>query len=164
MDLLRAPTCLGFPLLGGSKLGTHISMQLGLLGEVVPFHLLLVEELGFLLATSNEGLKRRPVSKIHEERRKCEGRSSRYLASGNDDITQDAPGLVQDIHHRRDPFVETPPLYALGSIVEREESRRWVLGIHPVEQRLTSRGRAAAPDTRAEGDPPLVLSTTTTTP
>ena len=63
MGLLDVPTCLGFPLLGGSKLGAHISMQLGLLSEAVPFHLLLVEELGFLLATSNEGQKRRPVSK-----------------------------------------------------------------------------------------------------
>ena len=42
MDLLRVLMCLGFPLLGGSKLGTHISVQPGLLGEVVPFHLLLV--------------------------------------------------------------------------------------------------------------------------
>ena len=99
MDLLRVPMCLGFPLLGGSKLGAHVSTQLGLLSEAVPFHLLLVEELGFLPATSNEGLKRRPVSKIHGERRKREGRSSGYLASGNDDITQDAPSLVQDIHH-----------------------------------------------------------------
>ena len=57
MDLLRVPTRLGFPLLGGSKLRAHISSQPGLLGEAVPFHLLLVEELGFLLATSNEGLK-----------------------------------------------------------------------------------------------------------
>ena len=64
MDLLYIPTCLGFLLLGSSKLGAHISMQLSLLGEAVPFHLLLMEEPGFLLATSNEGLKRRPVSKI----------------------------------------------------------------------------------------------------
>ena len=59
MDLLRVPTRLGFPLLGGSKLGVHIPAQPDLLGEVVPFHLLLAEELGFLLATSNEGRKMR---------------------------------------------------------------------------------------------------------
>jgi len=72
MDLLRISTRLGFPLLGGSKLGVHISTQPGLLGGVVPFHLLLVEELGFLPATSNEGLKRRPVSKIQKYRKKEE--------------------------------------------------------------------------------------------
>ena len=64
--------CLGFPLLGGSKLGAHIPVQLGLLGEVVPFHLLLMEELGFLPAMSNEGLKRRPVSKIQKYMKKEE--------------------------------------------------------------------------------------------
>ena len=72
MDLLRVPTCLGFPLLGGSKLGAHISMQPGLLGEVVTFHLLLAEETGLLPATSNEGLKRRPVLKIQKYMRKEE--------------------------------------------------------------------------------------------
>ena len=66
MDLLHVPKHLGFPLLGGSKLGAHISAQPGLLGEVFPFHLLLVEEPGLLPATSNEGLKRRPVSKIRK--------------------------------------------------------------------------------------------------
>ena len=50
MDLLRVPMCLGFPLLGGSKLGTHISLLPGLLGEAVPFHLLHVEKSGFLSA------------------------------------------------------------------------------------------------------------------
>ena len=39
MDLLRVPTRLGFPLLGGSKLRAHLSSQLGLLNEAVPFHL-----------------------------------------------------------------------------------------------------------------------------
>ena len=63
----------------------------------------------------------------------------------NDDVTQDAPGLVQDIHHSRDPFIETLPLYALGSIIEREENQRWIWRIHPLEQRPTPRGRAAAP-------------------
>ena len=55
MDLLHVPTHLGFPLLGGTKLGAHISMQSGLLSEAVPFHLLLMEELGFVPATSNKG-------------------------------------------------------------------------------------------------------------
>ena len=66
VDLLRIPTHLGFPLLGDNKLGTHISVKPGLLGEAVPFRLLLVEELGFPLAMSNKGLKRRPVSKIRK--------------------------------------------------------------------------------------------------
>ena len=66
MDLLCVPTRLGFPLLGGGELGAQISTQPSLLGEAVPFHLLLVEELGLLLATSNEGLKRRPVSKTQK--------------------------------------------------------------------------------------------------
>ena len=66
MDLLRVPTRLGFLLLGGSKLGAHISTQSGLLGEAVPFHLLLMKEPSLLLAMSNEGLKRRPVSKIQK--------------------------------------------------------------------------------------------------
>ena len=70
MDLLRVPMRLSFPLLGGGKLGAQISMQPGLLYEAVPFHLLLAEEPRLLLATSNEGLKRKPVSKIREERRK----------------------------------------------------------------------------------------------
>ena len=72
MDLLHVPTRLGFPLLGGSELGAHISMQSGLLSEVVPFHLLLTEEPGFLPAKSNEGLKRRPVSKIQKYMKKEE--------------------------------------------------------------------------------------------
>ena len=58
MDLLRVPTCLGFQLLGDSKLGAHISTQPGLLGEAVPFRLLLAEEPGFVPAMSNETLKR----------------------------------------------------------------------------------------------------------
>ena len=66
MDLLRVLTRLGFPLLGGSKLGAHISVQPSLLGEVVPFHLLLMEELGLLLAMSDKGLKRRSMSKTQK--------------------------------------------------------------------------------------------------
>ena len=72
MDLLYVPTHLGFPLLGGSKLGVHISAQLSLLTEAVPFHLLVTEEPGLLPATSNEGLKRRPVSKIQKYMKKEE--------------------------------------------------------------------------------------------
>ena len=109
MDLLCVPTRLGFPLLGDGELGAQISAQPGLLGEAVPFHLLLMEEPGFLLATSNEGLKRRPVSKIQKNmktRRKRDERSNRYPAIRNDDVAQDDPGLIQDAHHRRDPFVE----------------------------------------------------------
>ena len=72
MDLLHVPTRLGFPLLGGSKLGAHTSTQLGLLGETDPFHLLLVEEPGFLPTTSNGGLRRRPVSKMQKYMKKEE--------------------------------------------------------------------------------------------
>ena len=72
MDLLHVPTRLGFPLLGGSKLGAHIFAQLGLLSEAVPFCLLLTEEPGFRPAMSNEGLKRRPVSKIQKYMKKEE--------------------------------------------------------------------------------------------
>ena len=72
MDLLRVSTRLGFLLLGDSKLGAHISTQPGLLSEAVPFHLLLMEEPGLLPATSNEGLKRRPVSKIKKYMKKEE--------------------------------------------------------------------------------------------
>ena len=72
MDLLCVSMRLSFPLLGGSKLGAHISMQPSLLDEVVPFHLLLAEEPELLLATSNEGLKRRPVSKIQKYMKKEE--------------------------------------------------------------------------------------------
>ena len=64
MDLLHVSTRLGFPLLGDSKLGVYISTQLGLLDVAVPFHLLLMKEPGLLSATSNEGQKRRPMSKI----------------------------------------------------------------------------------------------------
>ena len=68
MDLLRVLTRLGLPLLGSSKLRAHISSQSGLLDKVVPFRLLLMEELGFVSATSNETLKRRPVSKIQKHK------------------------------------------------------------------------------------------------
>ena len=74
MDLLRVPTRLGFPLLGDRKLGAHISVQPGLLGEAVPFHLLLMEEPGFLTSTSNKGLKRRPVSKTQKYMKKEESK------------------------------------------------------------------------------------------
>jgi len=85
MGLLRVPTHLDFPLLGGNKLGAHISTQPSLLNEAVPFHLLLAEEPGFLSAMSNEGLKRRPVSKTQK---KHEDPSVKIpgLASGNDDV------------------------------------------------------------------------------
>ena len=79
MDLLRVPTCLGFPLLGGSKLGAHISMQPSLLGEAVPFHLLLMKEPGFLPAMSNDGLKRRLVSKIQKYMKKEESEKVKQI-------------------------------------------------------------------------------------
>ena len=42
--LLGQGSQLGHPLLCGSELGTHIFALSGLLGEAVPFHLLLMEE------------------------------------------------------------------------------------------------------------------------
>ena len=62
MELLRIPMHLSFPLLGGSKLCAHISSQPGLLGKAIPLHLLLMEELGLVLATSNNILKKGPES------------------------------------------------------------------------------------------------------
>ena len=59
MGLLRVLTRLGLPFLGGSKLCGHICSQLGLLGKAIPLRLLLVEESGFILATSNKNLKRK---------------------------------------------------------------------------------------------------------
>jgi len=89
LPLLEPGRLLGHPLLGDSKLGAHILMQLGLFIEAVPFFLLLAKELGFLPATSDKGLKEDQCqnTKIHEERRKREERLSEYLASRNDDIT-----------------------------------------------------------------------------
>ena len=68
MGLLRVLTRLGLPLLGGSELRAHISSLPGLLNKAILFRLLLVEDLGFILATSNEALKRRPVSKIRRHK------------------------------------------------------------------------------------------------
>ena len=84
-----------------------------------------MKELGFLPTMSDKGLKEDQCqnTKIHEERRKRKERIDEYPASRNDDIVQDAPGLVQSFQHGRDPLVETLPLYALSSIIEREEYR-----------------------------------------
>ena len=68
MDLLRVLTRLSLPLLGSSELRAHISSQPGLLGKAVVFCLLLTEESGFVLATSNDTLKRRPVSKTQKHK------------------------------------------------------------------------------------------------
>ena len=61
MGLLHVPARLGLPLLGGSKLRTHVSSQLGLLDKAIPLRLLLVEELGFYPTASNKDLERRPA-------------------------------------------------------------------------------------------------------
>ena len=61
MGLLRVLMRLGLPLLGGSKLRTHMTSQPGLLGKAIPFRLLLVEELGFVPTVSNKDLERRPA-------------------------------------------------------------------------------------------------------
>ena len=57
--------------MGGNELGNHIPMQLGLFDEAVPVLLLLTKDQGFLLATSDKGLKKDDGqnTKIHEERR-----------------------------------------------------------------------------------------------
>ena len=117
-------------------------MQPGLFGEVVPFLPLLVKESGFLPTTRDKGLKEDQCqnTKIHEERRKQKERISEHLASRNDNITQNAPGLVQSFQHGQDPLIETLPQYALSSIIEQEEYRRRVLRIHPLEQWLAPRG------------------------
>ena len=70
--LLGQGSQLGHLLLCGSELGTHIFALSGLLGEAVPFHLLLVEELGFLPATSDKGLKRSSMSKTQKYMKKEE--------------------------------------------------------------------------------------------
>ena len=56
-----------------------------------------MKEPGFLLATSDKGLKEDQCqnTKIHEERRKREERLNEYPASGNDDVAQGTPGLVK---------------------------------------------------------------------
>jgi len=59
VGLLHVLTCLGLPLLGSSKLCGHICSQLGLLEKPIPLCLLLVEESGFIPATSNKNLKRK---------------------------------------------------------------------------------------------------------
>jgi len=57
--LLGQGSQLSHPLLGGNKLGGHIPAHLGLFNEVIPAFLLLAKEPGFLLATSDKGLKKR---------------------------------------------------------------------------------------------------------
>ena len=59
MGLLCVLMRLGLPLLGGSKLCGHVCSQPGLLGEAIPLRFLLIEESGFILATSNKSLKRK---------------------------------------------------------------------------------------------------------
>ena len=66
MGILRVLTRLDLPLLGGSKLRTHISSQPGLLDKAIPFRLLFAEELGFVPTASNNDLKRRPVSEAQK--------------------------------------------------------------------------------------------------
>jgi len=64
---------------------------------------------------------------------------------------QDATGLAQGVHHSREPDVKILPLHALGSIVEREKNRHWVLSGHPLEWRLAPCGGAAAPRQQGRG-------------
>ena len=68
-----------------------------LIDEAVPVLLMFMKELGFLLATSNKRLKKDggQKTKIDEERRNREVRPSKYLASGNNDVSKGAGGLVQ---------------------------------------------------------------------
>ena len=82
-----------------------------------------MKQLGFLPSTSNKRLKEDggQKTKIDDERRNWEARSSKYLAGGNNDISKDATGLVQSFQHGREPLAEFLPLHALGGIVEGEE-------------------------------------------
>ena len=68
MGNLHVLTRLDLPLLGGSKLRTHISSQPGLLSKAIPFRLLFTKELGFAPIASNDNLKRRLVSKIQKHK------------------------------------------------------------------------------------------------
>ena len=74
--------------MGSNELGGHILVQPRLFDEAVPVLLLLMKEPGFLSAASDKGLKKDDGqnTKIHEERRGLEARSSEYPASGNDDF------------------------------------------------------------------------------
>ena len=94
---------------------------------------------------------------IRNTRTHEEGRLSGYLARRNEDLVQGTTGLVQGIHQSQEPDVKILPLHALGSIIEREKNRRWVLSCNPLERRLT-------PDNRAGDDLLRVLSTTVMTP
>jgi len=122
-------------------------MQPCLIDEVVPILIVFMKELGFLLAASNKRLKKDggQNTKIDEGRRGREARLSKYLASGNDDIAQGNPGLVQSYQRGHDTLIETLPLHAFSGIVEGEEFRRWVLRTHPPEQGFIPHGRMAAP-------------------
>ena len=66
-------------------------------------------------------------------------------------------GLLQGIQHGRNPDVKTLPLHALGMIIEREKSRRRILGGHPLERRLPRTGERLPPDKGAEGGSLLTL-------
>ena len=59
MGLLCVLTRLGLSLLGGSELCGHVCSQPGLLKEAIPLRFLLMEESGFIPATSNKSLKKK---------------------------------------------------------------------------------------------------------
>ena len=79
---------LDHPLLGGIKLGGHLLAQPGLFDEAVLVLLLLMKGPTFLPTVSDKGLEKDKYqnTKINEERRRREARSSEYPASGNDDF------------------------------------------------------------------------------
>ena len=79
MGILHVLTRLDLPLLGGSKLRTHISSQPGLLDKAIPFCLLFVEELGFVPIASNNDLKRKPVSETQKYLEKEETRKNKQI-------------------------------------------------------------------------------------
>ena len=109
--------------MGYNELGGHIPMQPRLFDKAVLVLLLLVKEPGFLPAASDKALEKYDGrnTKINEERRGREARSSEYLASENNDFAQGVPGMVQGFQHGRNPLVETLPLHALSGIIEGEE-------------------------------------------
>ena len=122
MELLDVTMRLGLPPLDDSKLRAHISLQSGLLGEVVPLRLSLTEKPGFGPATGSKILKRRPVSKHENTRIIKGGEQGEYPARRNDDFAQGSIGLVQGIDHGREPNVKVLPLHTLGNIIKQEQS------------------------------------------
>ena len=105
-----------------------------------------MKEPRFLPVASNKRLKKDggQKTKMDEQRRDREVRPSEYLASGNDEVSKDAAGLVQSFQSGCEPLMELLPLHALGDIIEGEEFLRRVPRTHPSERGLIPCGWEAA--------------------